>query len=130
MKKHALRSVAALCLMLAVLVTAFCPAALAAEVSAEAQAARQEDLDYLYETLKSEHPNLFANTPEADFVARKAEIEARLSAESDLFFAFDCASLAALAKDSHTTVSLVRARRGTTAFTWTTTATVDFERVR
>jgi len=69
-------------------------------------AARQDDLDYLYTTLKSNHPDLFANTPETAFEARKGQIEQRLSTESSFDFALDCASLAALAKDSHTNVSL------------------------
>jgi len=68
--------------------------------------ARQNDLDYLYSTLKASHPNLFANTPETTFEVRKAEIEQRLGTESNFDFALDCASLAALAKDSHTSVSL------------------------
>lgn len=69
-------------------------------------AARQKDLDYLYATLKTSHPNLFAQTPETTFQARKAEIEQRLDTESSFDFALDCASMAALAKDSHTSVSL------------------------
>lgn len=69
-------------------------------------AARQNDLDFLYTTLKSNHPDLFANTPEAAFEARKGEIEQRLSTETSFDFALDCSSLAALAKDSHTSVSL------------------------
>ncbi|BAK98982.1 hypothetical protein OBV_17840 [Oscillibacter valericigenes Sjm18-20] len=80
-------------------------------VSAEAAdqtktASRQGDLDYLYSTLKTSHPNLFANTPESAFEARKSEIERQLDTESNFNFALDCASLAALAKDSHTNVSL------------------------
>ncbi len=51
-------------------------------------------------------PNLFANTPEADFLARKAEIEGRLAAESHVDFVLDLQRLAALAGDSHTQVSL------------------------
>lgn len=68
--------------------------------------ARQSDLDYLYTTLKSNHPDLFANTPEAAFEARKGQIEQRLGTETSFDFALDCSSLAALAKDSHTSVSL------------------------
>ncbi len=72
-------------------------------------AGRREDLTYLYETLSQRHPDLFANTPEADFLARKAEIEARLDTESDADFAMDLQSLTALAGDSHTTTGLGRA---------------------
>jgi len=68
--------------------------------------ARQSDLDYLYTTLKSNHPDLFAITPEAAFEARKGQIEQRLGTETSFDFALDCSSLAALAKDSHTSVSL------------------------
>ena len=32
---------------------------------------RQEDLDALYTTLEGAHPDLFANTPEEVFLARK-----------------------------------------------------------
>ncbi|WP_312940004.1 hypothetical protein [Oscillibacter sp.] len=67
---------------------------------------RQDDLDYLYTTLKINHPDLFANAPETVFEARKSQIEQRLSTESSFDFALDCASLAALAKDSHTNISL------------------------
>lgn len=68
--------------------------------------ARQQDLDALYETLEQKHPNLFAHTPQADFLARKTEIEARLDTISDLEFTFDLQALTALAGDSHTTASL------------------------
>jgi hypothetical protein len=67
---------------------------------------RQADLDFLYSTLKSVHPDLYANTPESAFIARKAEIEKRLATESDFDFALDCASMTALVGDSHTSVSL------------------------
>lgn len=72
----------------------------------QTEAARQKDFDYLYATLITNHPNLFANTPQTAFETRKAEIEQRLGTESNFDFALDCASLAALAKDSHTGVSL------------------------
>ena len=47
--------------------------------AAEAPSARQEDLDALYQNLEARHPDLFANTPEAEFLERKAEIESRLT---------------------------------------------------
>ncbi len=68
--------------------------------------ARQQDLDVLYQSLERYHPDLFANTPEADFLALKAEIEGRLAAESQVDFVLDLQRLAALAGDSHTQVSL------------------------
>lgn len=69
-------------------------------------AQKQEDLDFLYDTLKAEHPGLFTHTTEADFLARKAEIEAGLEKTDDFTFAMEAQSLTALAGDSHTTVSL------------------------
>lgn len=67
---------------------------------------RREDLDVLYENLKKGHPNLFANTPEEEFLARKGEIEAGLDTASDQTFLLDLMSLTALAGDSHTTGAL------------------------
>ena len=67
---------------------------------------RQEDLDVLYENLKKGHPNLFANTPEEEFLARKGEIEAGLDTASDQEFFLDLMSLTALAGDSHTSAAL------------------------
>ena len=81
-------------------------AALAADTPALTAAERQEDLDLLCQALERYHPDLFANTPEADFLAKQAEIEGRLVGESGVEFALDLQSLAALAGDSHTQVSL------------------------
>ena len=78
----------------------------AAEPALSPADARQQDLDVLYQSLVRYHPDLFANTPGADFLARKAEIEAWLAGESDVDFSLDLQSLAALAGDSHTQVSL------------------------
>ena len=74
--------------------------------AAEAPSARQEDLDALYQNLEARHPDLFANTPEAEFLERKAEIESRLTTESDVDFLFDLQSLTALAGDSHTSIQV------------------------
>ena len=76
-KPHFIRRTAALCL--AVLL-ALSTTVLAAEPSRTQ--ARQEDLEFLYDGLKAYHPNLFANTPEAEFLALKAEIGTRLETES------------------------------------------------
>lgn len=67
---------------------------------------RQEDLNILYDTLKRGHPDLFANTPEEEFLARKGEIEKSLATASDQIFALDLQSLAAMVGDSHTTMAL------------------------
>ena len=39
----------------------------------------QEDLDTLYAALQEHHPDLYANTPQEAFEAKKAEIEGRLA---------------------------------------------------
>jgi len=67
---------------------------------------RQEDLDYLYSNLQEIHPNLFANSPEEKFLQLKAEIEDSISDESNIDFALDLEEFAALAGDSHTSISL------------------------
>ena len=91
-----------LALWLAVLLTL--GTALAAETTPEE---RQEDLDFLYhEVLEKAHPNAFSVTPEADFLALKAEIESRLGTESQEAFLLDLMALTALAGDSHTSVSV------------------------
>lgn len=79
--------------------------ALAAEPLSAGQ--RREDLDFLYEkVLTGFHPNAFASTPEEEFLALKAEIEGRLETESDTEFLLDLMRLTALAKDSHTSISV------------------------
>ncbi|GFI60987.1 hypothetical protein IMSAG049_00138 [Clostridiales bacterium] len=67
---------------------------------------RMEDLNYLYDTLKGNHPNLFYNHSEEEFEAKKQEIEAHIADGSDFEFVLDMQSLVALAGDSHTTASL------------------------
>ena len=62
------RRTAGLCLSVLLIVPT-----LAAEPLSTGQ--RQEDLDFLYEkVLVENHPNAFANTPESEFLALKAEI--------------------------------------------------------
>lgn len=92
----------ALGLCLALLLTV---PALAAEPLSTEQ--RQEDLDFLYEkVLIGAHPDVFANTPEAEFLRVKAEIEKRLETVSDTEFLLDLMRLTALVGDSHTSVSV------------------------
>ena len=67
---------------------------------------RREDLTIFYETLKDSHPDLFANTPEETFLARKAELTEHLDSASDVEFLFGLQSLAALVGDSHTSVQV------------------------
>lgn len=78
----------------------------AASVSGEEAAGRRQDLELMYQTMAEHHPNLFANTPQASFLERIAEIEGTLAETDDLTFALDLQSLAALAGDSHTTTNL------------------------
>lgn len=67
---------------------------------------RQADLDSLYTGLKDGHPDLFANTPEADFLTKIAEIEGRMDTRSDFDFSLDLQSFAAMVGDSHTNVNI------------------------
>ena len=98
--KHLAGRVLGLCL--AALLTV--PALAAEPLSAEQ---RQEDLDFLYETvLVAHHPDVFANTPESEFLRVKAEIEGRLETETNTEFLLDLMRLTALVGDSHTSVSL------------------------
>ncbi len=99
--KHTLfRRVLGLCLAALLIIPA-----MAAEPPKAGQ--RQEDLDFLYEKVLLEaHPDAFANTPESEFLALKAEIEARLETESDTEFLLDLMRLTALTGDSHTSVSI------------------------
>ena len=78
----------------------------AAPVDGEAAAARKEDLEFLYQTLERARPDLFANTPEEEFLARRGEIEKSLASASDQTFALDLQSLVAMVGDSHTTIAL------------------------
>lgn len=79
--------------------------ALAAEPLSAKQ--RLEDLDFLYETVLVEHhPDVFANTPEGEFLALKTEIEGRLETESDAEFLLDLMRLTALVGDSHTSIAI------------------------
>lgn len=94
------KTAAALCLALCLAVPAW-----AAPSQPQAEQ-RREDLDFLYETMRDYHPNLFANTPESEFLARKGEIEAALDRSDDVTFALDLQSLIALAGDSHTSAAL------------------------
>ena len=76
MANSLLRRAAGLCLAALLVVPA-----LAAEPLSAKQ--RQEDLDFLYEkVLAGFHPDAFANTPESEFLALKAEIEGRLETVS------------------------------------------------
>ena len=64
--------------------------------AAEEQAGRQEDLELLYQTIRDRHPGPFTNTPEQEFLARIAQIEARIDTEDSMSFGLDLQSLAAL----------------------------------
>ena len=91
------------CFLMSLLLVLTIPAYAAGE---DAVSQRREDLDVLYETLKTYHPGLFANTSEAELLARKAEIEEGLAEMDDITFALALQSLVAMVGDSHTTTSL------------------------
>lgn len=79
------------------------PAAFAVEDPARE---RREDLDFLCTALQQAHPGFDALVDKEVFAARKAEIEAGISAGNDISFALDLQSLVALLGDSHTTTNL------------------------
>ena len=54
--------------------------------AAEEQAGRQEDLELLYQTIRDRHPGPFTNTPEQEFLARIAQIEAGIDTEDSMSF--------------------------------------------
>lgn len=97
-------------LLAAALCAGTVPAALAAQSgippaaasSADMAAGRRADLDTLIGTLERVHPNLYANTPKADFAAKQADIASKLDAMSDFDFAIAVSELVALVRDSHT----------------------------
>ena len=68
--------------------------------------ARQEDLDYLVQTLTENHPDFYANTTEQEVADKISEIEAGLEGLSDFDFAIELSELTALAGDSHTMISV------------------------
>lgn len=67
---------------------------------------RLEDLNYLWNTLTEEHPNIFSITAEDKFLSRKAEIEVNSGKTPDMEFFLDLASLVAMVGDSHTSISI------------------------
>lgn len=103
-------------LISALLAAALCaaPAAMAAAVDAsptavadaDAAANRRADLQTLMDTLERVHPDLYANTPKADFEAKRAAIEADIASMSEIDFAIAAAELVALVRDSHTGVNI------------------------
>ena len=84
-----------------------CTAVLAAETEKTKAEQRREDLEFLYQTVLVEnHPDVFANTPESEFLTLKQDIESRLETESDVEFLLDLIRLTALVGDSHTMISV------------------------
>ena len=79
--------------------------ALAADREKSLRERRQEDLDYLCQTVLH-HPDVFANTPEREFLALKEEICGRLDSESGVSFLLDLMRLTSLVGDSHTALSI------------------------
>ena len=67
---------------------------------------RLDDLNFLWNTLKEKHPNIFSITTEDKFLSRKAEIQANLDKKTDMEFYLDLSSLMAMVGDSHTNISI------------------------
>lgn len=67
---------------------------------------RKDDLNYLYDTLKEVHPNIFYNNDEEIFSERISEIEKKLPYDSDTEFMLDLQSLVSLVGDSHTSLTI------------------------
>lgn len=68
--------------------------------------ARQEDLDFLVQTLTENHPDFYANTTEQEVADKVSEIGAGLDGMTDFDFAIELSELTALAGDSHTMISV------------------------
>lgn len=113
-------------LLAAALTGASVPAALAAGETpqaasgaasqADVAAGRRSDLDTLLQTLESKHPNLYNRHTKAEFDAKRAEIEAGISAMSDFDFAIAVSELVALVGDSHTMAGIGAALSETAHF--------------
>jgi hypothetical protein len=67
---------------------------------------KQEDLDYLYDTISKKHKNLFFKTSEETYKKKKAELESKLSSMSDVEFYYAIQEFAALAGDGHTNADI------------------------
>ncbi|CAK7053309.1 hypothetical protein CIW83_17260 [Tissierella sp. P1] len=87
-------------IILTVLLCAF-PVVHASEITE-----REENLDFLYETLKGSHPNIFYSTSEKEFIEKKAEIKKNVNEKSNVEYVLDLQSLVAMVNDSHTNVNI------------------------
>lgn len=67
---------------------------------------RQEDLDFLVQTLTEKHPDFYRNTTKQAVADKKAAIESTIATASDIDFAISLQELAALAGDAHTMLSI------------------------
>lgn len=76
-----------------------------AAAASDAVSARRADLQTLLDTL-AQHPDLYHANSKAVFDAKASEIQAGLAQMSDVDFALALSELAALAQDSHTSVSI------------------------
>ncbi len=72
---------------------------------------RQEDLTFLWNTLKGKHPNIIANTTEEKLLLKKAEIEATSENKTDIEFYLDLSNLLAMIGDSHTSIGFSSAAK-------------------
>lgn len=67
---------------------------------------RQEDLDFLVQTLTEKHPDFYRNTSEQAVADKKAAIESTIGTASEFDFVISLQELTALAGDSHTMLSI------------------------
>lgn len=67
---------------------------------------RQEDLDFLVNSLNEKHPNFYTRSTPEQVQAKKQEIESGLESLSDVDFAVELSELAAMGGDSHTSVNI------------------------
>lgn len=75
-------------------------------VSSEIITARKADLETLFKTLESKHPNIYNKNNQAVFKQKITEIESTLHTMNDFEFAISLCELTALIGDSHTQLSI------------------------
>jgi len=64
------------------------------------------DIDLLFSTVQSRHPNLYTQTPKADWDRSIGALRERVPTASDVEIAMEAARILALARDAHTSLSL------------------------
>ncbi|MBP3887769.1 MAG: S-layer homology domain-containing protein [Cellulosilyticum sp.] len=82
------------------------PVSIQKTISEACITARQADLETLFKTLESNHPNIYHKNNQAIFKQKITEIERALHTMSDFEFAIALSELTALVGDSHTKLSI------------------------